>query len=175
MNGCNNLIDCKEMKGWYIMQNRMKTHALSEDKINSLLHRAKTCNLATLNSDGTPYCTPIHFIYWNDAIYFHGLPKGQKLDNISHDSRVGISVYEMEGLLLDSDGKPCDTNTKYESIIISGIAKEVLDINDKEDILKRIIKKYTPNLAEIKIPDNMVEGTAVMRIDIIGLSGKYYE
>ncbi len=154
----------------------MKTHILNEDKINSLLHRAKTCNLATLNSDGTPYCTPIHFIYCNDAIYFHGLPKGQKLDNISHDYRVGISIYEMEeGLLLDLNGKPCDTNTKYESIIISGIAKKVVDINDKRDILKKIIRKYTPNLADNEIPDTMVKGTAVIRIDITELSGKYYE
>ena len=158
-----------------MMQNRMKTHILNEDKINSLLHRAKTCNLATLNSDGTPYCTPIHFIYWNDAIYFHGLPKGRKLDNISHDSRVNISIYEMEGLLLDSDGKPCDTNTKYESIIISGIAEKVVDINDKKDILKKIIRKYTPNLVDNEIPDNMVKGTAVIRINITELSGKYYE
>ena len=153
----------------------MKTHILNESKINSLLHRAKTCNLATLNPDGTPYCTPIHFIYWNEVIYFHGLPKGKKLDNISHDSRVSISIYEMEGLLLDSDGKPCDTNTKYESIIVSGIAKKVADTNNKKDILKKIIRKYTPNLADNEIPDSMVKGTAVIRINITELSGKYYE
>ncbi len=157
-----------------MMQNRMKTHPLDEEKVNSLLHSAKTCNLATINSDGTPYCTPIHFIYWNDVIYFHGLPKGQKLENITRDSRVGISIYEMEGLLLDEEGKPCDTNTKYESIIITGNAKAVSDNEEKTNVLKKIIEKYTPDLTNKELPDNMIKGTAVMRIDITKLTGKYY-
>ena len=42
----------------------------------------------------------------------------------------------MDKLLLNSDGNPCDTNTKYESVIISGTAKLVDDINEKEVILK---------------------------------------
>lgn len=157
-----------------MMQNRMKMHPLDEGKINSLLHRAKTCNLATIDPDGTPYCTPIHFIYCGDAIYFHGLPKGQKLENITRNSKVGVSIYEMEGLLLDEEGKPCDTNTKYESVIISGNAKPVLDHEEKRNILKKIIEKYTPDLTNKELPDNMVKGTAVMRIDITRLTGKYY-
>jgi hypothetical protein len=64
------------------------------------------------------------------------LPKGKKLDNIAHDPRIEFSVYEMDKLLLNSDGNPCDTNTKYESVIISGTAKLVDDINEKEVILK---------------------------------------
>ena len=157
-----------------MMQNRMKMHPLDEEKVNSLLHRAKTCNLATINSNGTPYCTPIHFIYWNDVIYFHGLPKGQKLENIKRDSRVGVSIYEMEGLLIDAEGKPCDTNTKYESTIISGNARAVLDHEEKTNVLKKIIEKYTPDLANKELPDNMIKGTAVMRIDVTKLTGKYY-
>ncbi len=100
------------------IQYRMKTHPLSDDKINFLLKRVKTCCLATLNADGTPYCTPIHFVYFDGAVYFHGLPKGKKLENIARDPRVSVTVYEMEGLLLDLDKKPCDTNTKYESVIL---------------------------------------------------------
>lgn len=65
------------------MQYRMKTHPLSDDKIKFLLQRVKTCSLATLNVDGTPYCTPVHFVYCNDSIYFHGLPKEKKPENIA--------------------------------------------------------------------------------------------
>lgn len=156
------------------MQHRMKTHPLAEEQINRLLQRAQTGSLATLNPDGTPYITPIHFVYFDDAIFVHGLPKGQKLDNLAHDSRVGFSVYEMDKLLLDPDEKPWDTNTKYESVIITGTAKLVNDIEKKRNVLNRIVEKYTPHLVKKEIPDNMVRGTAVIRINVTDMTGKYY-
>ena len=156
------------------MQHRMKTHPLTEQQINHLLQRAQSGSLATLNPDGTPYSTPIHFVYCSDAIFVHGLPKGKKLDNIAHDSRVGFSVCEMDELLLDPNGKPCNTNTKYESVIISGIAKIVDNIEEKSKVLKEIVKKYTPHLINNEMPNNMIQGTAVIRIDLSSTTGKYY-
>ncbi|KAF5061012.1 pyridoxamine 5'-phosphate oxidase family protein [Anaerotignum sp.] len=156
------------------MQYRMKTHPLSEEQITKLLERSQTGNLATINLDGTPYVTPIHFIYYNNKIYAHGLPKGKKLDNITHDQRIGFSVYEMDKLLLDPNEKPCDTNTKYESIIISGKAQLVEDIQVKANILKKVVEKYTPHLSGKELPAPMVKGTAVIQIDIAEITGKYY-
>jgi len=152
----------------------MKTHPLTEEQINHLLQRAQTGSLATLNPDGTPYSTPIHFVYYDNAIFVHGLPKGKKLDNIAQDSRVGFSVFEMDKLLLDPDGKSWDTNTKYESVIISGTAKLVDDIEEKRNALNKIVEKYTPHLVNNEIPSNMVKGTAVIRIDVTEITGKYY-
>lgn len=156
------------------MQHRMKTHQLSEEQIHRLLERSQTGSLATLGLDGTPYIIPIHFIYYQNAIFAHGLPKGKKIDNISNDARVGFCVYEMDKLLLDPNGKPCDTNTKYESVIISGTAKLVDNIEEKNSVLKEIIKKYTPHLVNRELPNNMVKGTAVIRIDLSTITGKYY-
>ena len=156
------------------MQHRMKTHPLTEEQINNLLQRAQTGSLATLNPDGTPYSTPIHFVYYDNAIFVHGLPKGKKLDNIAQDSRVGFSVFEMDKLLLDPDGKSWDTNTKYESVIISGTAKLVDDIEEKRNALNKIVEKYTPHLINNEIPNNMIKGTAVIRIDVTEITGKYY-
>lgn len=160
--------------GCNIMQYRMKTHRLTEQQIDQLLGRVQTGSFATLNSNGTPYITPVHFVYYNNAIFVHGLPMGKKLENIDHDSRIGFSVYEMDKLLLDSEGNPCNTNTKYESVVISGTAKLVDDIEEKEIILKKIVEKYTPHLASKELPINMVKGTAVIQIDIVEMTGKYY-
>lgn len=157
------------------MQNRMKTHQLSEKQIHQLLGCSQTGSLATLNSDGTPYIIPIHFVYYKNAIFAHGLPKGKKIDNISNDARVGFCVYEMEKLLLDPNGNPCNTNTEYESVIISGIAKLVDNIEEKNSVLKEIVKKYTPHLVNSELPNNMVKGTAVIRIDLTEITGKYYK
>ena len=155
------------------MQHRMKAHPLSEEQMRQLLEHSQTGSLVTLNSDGTPYVTPMHFIYYKEAIFTHGLPRGKKLDNIADDPRVGFCVYEMDKLLLDEEGKPCDTNTKYESVIISGTAR-LADDNEKENILKKIVEKYTPHLASKELPINMVKGTVVIQIDITEITGKYY-
>jgi len=152
----------------------MKTHRLTEQQMNQLLEQVQIGSFATLNSDGTPYITPMHFVYYNNAIFLHGLPKGKKLDNIHNDPRVGFCVYEMDKLLLDPNGNPCDTNTKYESVIISGTPKLVDNIDEKRSILKKIVEKYTPHLANKELPINMVKGTAVIQIDITEMTGKYY-
>ena len=156
------------------MQNRMKNHQLTEEQIYKLLEKTEIGSLATLNLDGSPYIIPIHFIYYNNGIYAHGLPKGKKLDNIINDARVCFCAYEMESLLLDPNGEPCETNTKYKSVIISGKASIIKDIEEKACILKEIVKKYTPQLINNEIPDNMVKGTAVVSIDILSITGKYY-
>lgn len=81
----------------------------------------------------------------------------------------------MQGLLLDSKENPCDTNTKYESVVIFGKATLLEDVSMKETILKEIIKKYTPNLISREIPENMLKGTAVTKIEIKEITGKYYK
>lgn len=44
----------------------------------------------------------------------------------------------MECLLLDPDGKPCNTNTKYQSVIIEGTAVIFDNIEKKKKILNGI-------------------------------------
>jgi nitroimidazol reductase NimA-like FMN-containing flavoprotein (pyridoxamine 5'-phosphate oxidase superfamily) len=157
------------------MQYRMKTHLLSDERLHDLLSRVQTGSLATLNEDGTPYNTPVHFVYLNEGIYVHGLPKGQKIDNIIRNSKVGFTVFDMQELLLDESGKPCDTNTKYESAIATGKAVLVQDLEEKKMVLQKIVGKYTPHLTGVPLPENMVRGTAVIRISTTELTGKYYE
>jgi len=156
------------------MQHRMRTHQLNKEQIETLLYKIQTASLATINFDGTPYSTPVQFLYLDNFVYIHGLPAGQKIDNIKTNPNVSFSVYEMDCLLLDPNENPCDTNTKYESVIISGTAALVTDIEIKRNVLNNIVKKYTPHLADKILPENMVKGTAVIQISINDLTGKYY-
>ena len=157
------------------MQYRMKTHPLSEEKMSLLLARAPVGVLTTLNADGTPYTTPIHFVWLDGAIYMHGLPKGQKIENIRRCSGACFCVYEMQDLLLDADGKPCDTNTKYESIIAQGHVEQLQDLDRKLSVLQAIVEKYTPHLKGVPLPEPMVNGTAVLKFTCTEITGKYYD
>lgn len=157
------------------MQYRMKTHQLTVEQIEELMQSEQVGTLATLNEDGTPYAVPVHFVYLNHHVYIHGLPKGQKISNIINKSSVCFSVYHMDSLLLDKNGKPCETNTKYQSVIINGKADFITDAMEKKKILSKIIDKYTQQLVNMPVPENMINGTAVIVINITGLTGKYYD
>ena len=156
------------------MQGRMLNHQMKAEDIESLLERAKVGTLATVNSDGTPYITPIHFVRKDGAVYFHGLPAGQKIANLKANPEVCFNVYEMDGLLFDPDEKPCDTNTKYESITIQGRVNFVQELDRKREILAAIVGKYTPQLAGREFPQNMLKGTAVLEIVPRQITGKYF-
>jgi len=156
------------------MQHRMKTHQLTAEQISRLLRECLVGCLATVGIDNTPYVTPVHFVYTDGDIYFHGLPKGQKISNIQVNPDISFNIYKMDGLLLDAEGKPCDTNTEYQSVIAQGKAEIVTDIDRKREVLNAIVDKYTPQYSGCQLPDNMVKGTAVVAVRIMELTGKYW-
>ncbi|MDL2254029.1 pyridoxamine 5'-phosphate oxidase family protein, partial [Ruminococcaceae bacterium OttesenSCG-928-I18] len=143
------------------MQERMRTHQLGKDQIDALLARAQTGCLSCLNEDNTPYATPIHFLYDDGAVFFHCRQKGKRMENLKRNPNLCLSVYEMDGLLMDSEGAPCNTNTKYQSVLLNGRASAVEEFAEKEKILRKIVHKYTPHLAENPMEEKMVKATAV--------------
>ena len=156
------------------MQFRMKTHQLPQEQIEVLLQRSPAGCLATVGADGSPYAVPVHFIRMGGSVYLHGLPAGQKLDNIRADQRVCLTVWEMRELLLDGQERPCETNTSYVSAVLQGRAALVQDPEEKKVALAGLIGKYTPQLTGKEIPENMLCGVAVVRIESDALTGKYW-
>ena len=157
------------------MQQRMKTHSLTKEQIGCLLLKAQVGRIATQNRSGYPYVVPVHFVYGNGRIYVHGLPKGQKLDNIANNPKVGFEIDEMLGLLEEGVEAPCDINTEFNSVIIIGKAEILTDFTKKRDVLNKLVEKYTPRLSGKELPENMVKGTAVIEIAILECTGKYYK
>lgn len=156
------------------MQNRMKNHPLNEAGQLALLHRTQTGSLATLNEDGSPYVLPVHFIFMDGSLYFHGLPQGQKLDNLKRNDAVCFCAYEMKGLLLDGSGVPCEVNTEYESVVISGKAEIVEQSEEKAAAFTKIIEKYTPGLSFAAIRQAALQATMVVKIVPTQITGKYF-
>lgn len=154
------------------MQARMKEHPLSTEQMDSLLDFVEVGHLATLGENGFPYVTPVHFVRMNGLVYFHGLAVGQKLKNLRADSRV---CFEVEGphQYIQAD-TPCDTNTAYESVVITGHAAVVEDPAVKTAALDAIVAKYTPQHAGAEYPPNMLKMTAVVEIAISEITGKFY-
>ena len=82
----------------------------------------------------------------------------------------------MDGLLLDAEEKPCDTNTAYRSVVIQGRAHIVAEDNKlKSSVLNAIIEKYTPQLSGRSVPEALLNGTGIIAVEISEMTGKYRE
>ncbi|MDY0321690.1 MAG: pyridoxamine 5'-phosphate oxidase family protein [Arcobacteraceae bacterium] len=157
------------------MRHRTKTHLLTQEQIEALFKKAEVGRIATLNNNGYPYILPMHFVYTNNKIYLHGLPKGQKIDNIKANPKVCFEIDEMISLISEGIEAPCDVNTEFNSIILYGIACIVDNFDEKKQALYKIVEKFTPHLITKELPIPMINTTAVIRIDIEECIGRYYK
>jgi len=157
------------------MRHRTKTHLLTQEEIEKLFIRAEVGRIGSFGEDGYPYIVPMHFVYHDNKIYLHGLPKGKKIDNIKLNPNVCFEIDEMISLLYDGVNKPCDVNTEFNSVILQGNATILNNFDEKKVALSKIVKKFTPHLVGKELPLKMINGTAVIRIDIMKCVGRYYK
>ena len=157
------------------MQPNMKNHMLSQEEIDSVLHRAHVGHLGTLHPDGYPYVTPIHYLYMDGKIYIHGTDVGQKVENLLRDPRVGFAVYDGGAYQIAAQPKTaCNVNTEYESVIITGKARLIEDEALKYRVLQEVVRKYVPSMEQYPMPEASVAVTGVIEMEIETITGKYY-
>lgn len=156
------------------MQGRMKQHQLTLDEITDLLKVSEVGRIATNDPNGFPYIVPVHFVYLNEKIYIHGLIKGQKIDYLKENSKVGFEIDEM-GDIIPDDKIVCNTNTTFRSVIILGYARIIEEAELKNNVLNAIVNKYTPQLAGMEFPPNMFRATGIIEVGIKECTGKYYK
>lgn len=151
----------------------MQKYRMEKESADLLLARALVGRISTINENGYPYTVAIHFVYENNKIYFHGLSRGQKIDNIKRNSKVCFEVDEMKSLMLDNLDTACKADTEYESVVILGSATILSDLEKRKSILQAIVQKYAPELPDM--PYTMMNGTAVVEIAIEEMTGKYHK
>ena len=157
------------------MRHRTKTHLLTQEEVEKLFIRAEVGHIGSFGKDGYPYIVPMHFVWHNQKIYLHGLPKGEKIDNIKLNPNVCFEIDEMISLLYDGVENPCDVNTEFNSVIVEGKASLVSEFDEKYQALSQIVAKFTPHFVGKELPEKMIKGTAVIRIDILNCVGRYYK
>jgi uncharacterized protein len=127
--------------------------------------------LGSIGKDGYPRIKPLNFVYLDSKIYFHSAKEGEKIDDISRDSRVVFEVDEPMGYV-KSDINPCSAKYLYRSILIKGRAAIVHDENERLIALRSLMRKYQPEGGYGEFLLEKLTITAVIRIDIEEISGK---
>ncbi len=155
------------------MEQRMKEGAMTPEEIARLLERSAVGRVSTLGEDGWPYTVGVHYLYWAGNIYFHGLPRGEKLDNIARNPKVCFEVDELKKILHEGIEQACKADAAYRSVVLRGTARLVEDPAEKRQILERLCQKYLPH--PLPMEEQAIGATAVVEITPESLTGKKHK
>ncbi|MEC7707735.1 MAG: pyridoxamine 5'-phosphate oxidase family protein, partial [Thermoproteota archaeon] len=64
----------------------------SKDKIIKFLNEESTGRISSIDKQGFPQIIPMNFVFLNDLVYMHSHIRGEKIENIKRNSKVGFEV-----------------------------------------------------------------------------------
>tara|TARA_B100001123_G_C15310502_1_gene1024157 strand:- start:684 stop:1316 length:633 start_codon:yes stop_codon:yes gene_type:complete len=150
----------------------------SKRKIAVFLNEESTGRIATNDKNGFPQIIPMNFVFLDNSIYMHSHIRGEKLDNIKRDSKVGFEVDRSLEFLPSYFSDPDDASladTLYISVVIKGKGVLIDDNEEKVLALNGLMKKYQPEGGYLPMTSDMsvLEHTAVIKIIPKEMKGKY--
>jgi len=150
----------------------------SKEKVVEFLNNEETGRVASIDKDGYPQIIPMNFVFVDDVIYMHSHVKGEKLENIMRNNKVGFEVDKNLEFLPSYFFDPNDAslaNTFYISVVIKGECKLVNEKNEMTTALNSLMKKYQPEgkYEPIKPHDDVLNHVAVIKVTPEIMTGKY--
>lgn len=150
----------------------------SKEKIKEFLDKEHVGRIATIDQNGYPQVIPMNFVFLNDAIYMHSHTKGEKLENVTRNDKVGFEVDRELEFLPSYFEDPKDASladTLYISVVIKGKGKIVNDRQEKTNALNGLMKKYQPEGRYEPISSDMhvLDEVAIIKVMPDSMHGKY--
>ena len=160
------------------MQLLGKLEIKSKEKVIEFLSSQQTGRIASIDDNGFPQIIPMNFVFINDAVYMHSHIRGEKLDNIKRNQKVGFEVDKSLEFLPSYFSDPADASladTLYISVIIKGNAGSVSDKEEKTNALNGLMEKYQPEggYEPIRSDMDVLKEVEVIKIVPESLRGKY--
>jgi len=160
------------------MQLVKKYEIQSMQKMIDFLNSQPAGRVASIDKDGYPQVIPMNFVYFNNAIYMHSHPFGEKLDNIRRNPQVGFEVDQHMCFLPSYYFHPTDASqadTLYISVVIKGRAEIVEGSEEKAKALNALMEKYQKEgryeVLDAHMP--VVEEVAIIKVVPTEMRGKY--
>ena len=150
----------------------------SPEKIKEFLNEEHVGRISSIDGNGFPQIIPMNFVFLNDAIYMHSHVKGEKLDNISQNNKVGFEADRELEFLPSYFSDPHDASladTLYISVVIKGIGSFISDREEKTLALNGLMKKYQPEgqYDPMKSDMKVLDAVSVIKVIPQTLHGKY--
>lgn len=147
---------------------RKSDRQMSDEKATKVLSEAVYGILSTVGEDGYPYGIPVNFALVNNILYFHCATEGKKLRNIEYNPKVSFVAVGENKVLAEQ------FSMHYESVMAFGKASEVIDVEEKVQVLMLLVNKYSkafemPGEAYAR---RAVDKTRIYQMEIEHMSGK---
>ena len=160
------------------MQLLGKLEIKSKEKIIEFLNSESTGRIATMDVNGFPQIIPMNFVFINDVIYMHSHIKGEKLENIKRNDKVGFEVDRSLEFLPSYFFDPTDASladTLYISVVMKGICIIVEDKEEKTLALNGLMQKYQPegDYEPMNTKMEVLNEVAVIKVIPNTIRGKY--
>lgn len=150
----------------------------SYDRVKEFLNAEHVGRVASMDENGFPQIIPMNFAFLDDAVYMHSHVRGEKLDNISRNNKVGFEAdRELEFLpsYFEDPHNASLADTLYISVVIKGTASFVSDREEKILALNGLMKKYQPEGRYDPIRSDMrvLDAVSVIKVTPQTIHGKY--
>jgi hypothetical protein len=150
----------------------------SKEKIIQFLNDESTGRISSIDKDGFPQIIPMNFVFLKNSVYMHSHIRGEKIENIKRDSKVGFEVDKNLEFLPSYFSDPDDASladTLYISVVIKGEANLVENKEEKVLALNGLMEKYQPEGQYKPMREDMdvLDATAVIKIIPKEMNGKY--
>lgn len=133
--------------------------------IRKILDRCKIIHLG-MQEDGHVYVVPTNYGYTYEdgklTFYSHGAMEGKKWDIIKKNPEICVET-DTGFELVDSED-PCDYGNSYGSIIGTGMATIVEDLEEKKKILNNITRLNAGTVHDFS--DAMVRHVNVLKVEV---------
>jgi len=144
-----------------------KDISMTEEEVQDFLASgAKTLQVATISSNGTPHLAPMWFVMENSRIVFRSFAKSQKIVNLRRDPRLTVLVEEgeayadLQGVMIKGEATLVD-DPNYVLQIYGELAARYPMLGDQTvsldgDALTAAFGRYAPkNTAVIVEPEKV--------------------
>ena len=150
----------------------------SKDRIIKFLSEESTGRISSIDKEGFPQIIPMNFVFLDNSVYMHSHIRGEKIENIKRNSKVGFEIDRNLEFLPSYFSDPDDASladTLYISVVIKGEAILVEDKKEKVLALNGLMEKYQPEGRYIPMREDMdvLDATAVIKVTPKEMNGKY--
>jgi nitroimidazol reductase NimA-like FMN-containing flavoprotein (pyridoxamine 5'-phosphate oxidase superfamily) len=156
-----------------------KSKINSKEKMIEFLHSERIGRISTIDEDGFSFIAPMNFVYYDDAVYIHGFPRGEKYENLQRNPKCGFEVDRelafLPSYFFERPTYASLTDTLYISVVIKGIAETVTNNQEKVNVLNALMEKTQTegNYEKLKPNTSSIRGVRLTKIIPETMTGKY--
>jgi nitroimidazol reductase NimA-like FMN-containing flavoprotein (pyridoxamine 5'-phosphate oxidase superfamily) len=138
--------------------------------VHSIIDEALICHVGFVGDDGQPIVIPTIHARVDEQLVFHGAKASRLLAAMA--GRISVTITLVDGLVLARSLFHHSMN--YRSVVVLGVAEEIVDHEEKKRALHAIVDHVAPGRLAVARATNEKElrATRVMALPLVEVSAK---